>query len=269
MRRRHLIELHEQTWMPALWRQMFQSGLGIAGKFLQPFKHAAPKLDELLAKTASKEILDLCSGSGAAILQLQQSLKANPTDGSAPAKVVLSDLFPDIEDWRKLQEKHPGAVSFRPDPVDVYAMPNDTPRVWTLLNSLHHFREDEVRRLLGSVVAKADGVAVFESTGRTWANMFQTIPVFPAAAIISAFLLRPFRIWHPIFSLLIPVVPFIAFFDGIVSNFRTYTVEELEAMVASLETDDFEWDIGTVPMDKTSLRATYLIGWRKSVVAQA
>ncbi len=269
MRRRHLIELHEQTWVPAIWRQMFQSGLGIAGRMLKPFRHAAVKLDELLEKTGASEILDLCSGSGEAILQLHQWLGTGPTVASKPKaelRLVLSDLFPHPEEWDKLRVRFPALVSFRSDPVDVFNMPTDTPRVWTLINSLHHFREAEVRRLLTNVTSKADGVAVFESTGRTWSNMVQTIPVLPVAAIISATMLRPFRIWHPIWSLLFPIVPLIAFFDGIVSNFRTYTVEELRSIVESLDCDHFEWDIGSAPMDKTSLRATYLIGWRKELV---
>lgn len=268
MRRHHFIELHEQSWVPSQWRQMFQSGLGIAGNFLKPFRQVASKLEELLQRTGSTEILDLCSGSGDAILQLQQCLGSGSGAGGGQVRVVLSDLFPHLDEWHKLQMRFPGLVSFRKQSTDVFDMPMDVPKVWTLLNSLHHFREEEVKRLLQNVVAKADGVAVFESTGRTWSNMFQTLPLFPVAAVIASTMLRPFRIWHPLWGAMVPVVPFMALFDGIVSNFRTYTVDELKSLVASLGSDDFEWDIGTAPMDKTTLRATYLIGWRKKISTQ-
>jgi hypothetical protein len=87
------------------------------------------------------------------------------------------------------------------------------------------------------------------------------------AACIIAFLLRPWRLSNLIFGLLLPVVPLALAFDSIVSNLRTYTVDELRAMVASIDAPDFAWEVDTVPVDGMQLRSTYLLGWRRSKAA--
>ena len=112
------------------------------------------------------------------------------------------------------------------------------------------------------MVAKADGVAVFESTGRTWANMFQTIPVFPAAAIISAFLLRPWRIWHPIFSLLIPVVlGVLPIGQTAVSGFALGHMGTLSASMLVLLGFQLFANVGTIEVHRTSVLRNMNIFW--------
>ena len=107
--------------------------------------------------------------------------------------------------------------------------------------------------------------AIFEATRNHWKNHLITLLVLPfASAFLTTFLLRPFRISHLICSLVVPVLPFTAVFDGLVSNLRTYSPEDLRAIIESLGDCGFEWETGLVEVEKTGLEATYLFGWRKS-----
>ncbi len=264
MRRYHLIELHEQNWYPASWRRIFQAGLGQAlalGGILEGF---SGPFQRFLKRCRATAILDLCSGSGEAARFVWKSFAATLGESQRP-KLVLSDLYPNIAAFERLKEEYPEGIEYFRGPVNAMSPPPATPRVRTLFNSLHHFRPEEARAILRDASRNADGIAVFESTARNWKHILQTIFVLPfAAAFLVAFMLRPFRFENILWGLLIPVIPFTAVFDGVVSSLRSYSTEELEAMTSSLESPDFTWEVGTVPIPKSGSEATYLLGWRTS-----
>ena len=68
----------------------------------------------------------------------------------------------------------------------------------------------------------------------------------PLVLIVVTPLIRPFR-WSRLFwTYLIPLVPVLTLFDGLVSCLRIYSVQELNQLVAGLGTNDYHWEIGTV-----------------------
>ena len=69
-----------------------------------------------------------------------------------------------------------------------------------------------------------------------------------------------------VWGLLIPVVPLMALFDGIVSNLRTYTVEELAAFTREIDVPGFVWEVGAVDMPGVPLKATCVFGYRNRQV---
>lgn len=267
MRRLHLIELHEKPWYPDSWRDLFQRGMGASHPFTDPFENFYLPFGRFLQRLRPKSILDLCSGSGDAACMMWNDIVPDLDREHRPV-LILSDLFPNVEAFEKLKKEHAGLVDYYSEKVNALRPPANAPRVRTLLNSLHHFRPNEVRTILQDVVDNADGIAVFEGTGRTWKNVITVLLLVPfLAAFMIAFLLRPFRFRNLLWGILIPVIPMTAVFDGLVSSFRTYTVEELKEFTAALGNGSFEWEIGTAYMSKTGLDATYLLGWRKDRLA--
>jgi hypothetical protein len=61
-----------------------------------------------------------------------------------------------------------------------------------------------------------------------------------------------------VFTYLVPVLPPMLMWDGVVSVLRTYRVADLEAMTADLSSPDYRWEIGTIPA--MGNRWPYLIG---------
>ena len=72
--------------------------------------------------------------------------------------------------------------------------------------------------------------------------------------------LRPFRWSRLLWTYLIPLVPVVTLFDGLVSCLRTYTVRELRELTERLDANDYHWEIGTVKGKTTPIPITYLIG---------
>lgn len=263
MKRRHLIELHEQDWYPAAWRRLFQRGLGHAHALTHAFEGFYEPFQEFLGRFRSKAILDLCSGSGDAAATTWSHITDHLEAAGRPV-LVLSDLYPNTGSYERLKAKHPGLIDFFPEPVNALHPPPKAPPIRTLFNSFHHFRPEQARAILQDAARNADGIAIFEVTGRTWKNMLQTLFILPfAAAFVVSVLLRPWRPANILWGLLIPIIPLTAVIDGVVSNFRTYTVDELRETVATLDAPDFEWQIDTVRVEGMRLEATFLLGWRK------
>jgi len=77
--------------------------------------------------------------------------------------------------------------------------------------------------------------------------------------VVTPFI-RPFRWSRLLWTYLIPLVPMVTLFDGLVSCLRTYSIEELRDLAARLDANDYLWDIGTVKSTSSPIPITYLIG---------
>jgi hypothetical protein len=74
--------------------------------------------------------------------------------------------------------------------------------------------------------------------------------------------MHPFRWSRLLWTYVIPVIPFLLWFDGIMSCLRSYSVPELEGLVAGLPRNDYEWKIGEERCGLVPIAVTYLIGYR-------
>ncbi|HXM61951.1 MAG TPA: hypothetical protein VN950_13935, partial [Terriglobales bacterium] len=79
--------------------------------------------------------------------------------------------------------------------------------------------------------------------------------------------IRPFRWSRLLWTYLIPVIPLVLLFDGVVSCLRTYRPQELREMVEKLKPPScqYQWEIGELAGGK--MPVTYLIGYPKVSLA--
>lgn len=82
----------------------------------------------------------------------------------------------------------------------------------------------------------------------------------PLVVLLVTPFLRPFRWSRLALTYLLPLIPLVVVFDGIVSCLRTYTVAELEELARSFEGSGYDWQAGEEPIPGSPVRATYLIG---------
>ena len=83
--------------------------------------------------------------------------------------------------------------------------------------------------------------------------IFHPILIFALTPFI-----RPFRIESIMFTYLIPLIPILTVWDGIMSILRLYTPADLKQIADALGTD-YEWESGKVT-NKLGLKVSYLIG---------
>ena len=71
---------------------------------------------------------------------------------------------------------------------------------------------------------------------------------------------RPFRWGNVVFTYLIPLMPLIVFWDGIVSMLRIYSPEEMRILTADLHAPDYVWEAGRIRVRGVPDGLPYLIG---------
>ena len=250
--RLHLFEIHEQPWFPSAIRDGVTDGLYTVWK-LMFWKNTLPHLQDLLRHAKGNTLLDLCSGAGGPLPLAVQSLRKEQKELS----VVLSDINPH-QSWHSTETDCP--IQYHPDPVNAMSVPSDLGDARTLFEAFHHFKPKAATAILTDAVKSKKPIAVFEFQRR---QLFDSLmPPMPYVLLVSSFLSwlhTPFR-WPKLLATLVPIIPFVLTFDGIVSTLRTYTSEELAQMARTAGTDGYHWEIRQ-SKDRGFGRMTCLIGW--------
>lgn len=261
MPRLHLLELHEQPWCPSAIRDGATDCLRFIATVGGQYKHVAPLLQEALIATDATRIVDLCSGGGGPWLALGRTLLTN---AGQPVPILLTDLFPHARAGQR-HKLTPGAtIRFCPTAVDATQPPAELTGLRTLFTAFHHFTPAQAQSILQSAVNTGQGIAIFEQTARTPLGLL-VMYLLPWLALVSALVVRPWRLSRCFWTFVIPAIPLMLWFDGIVSCLRTYSAAELQALVAALEPAPsgavYVWRIGKVRSPLSPLGVSYLIGY--------
>jgi hypothetical protein len=145
--------------------------------------------------------------------------------------------------------------------VDATNIPKDLHGFRTIFSSFHHFTLAEAREILQDAVRKGEGIGIFEGAGQH-ALTFLMLFLMPFGPILLTPFIRPFRWSRLLWTYVMPVIPFLLWFDGLMSCLHSYSVRELEGLVATLPQNDYEWKIGEERSGLVPIATMYLIGYR-------
>jgi SAM-dependent methyltransferase len=251
--RLHLFEFEDQRWCPAVLRNAITGYLRLAVTITQQIRPVVPALADFLRRTGESSILDLCSGSGGLARQLAGGLERR----GMPTRIVLSDLYPDTAAFAEVARASGGLIEFRSAPLDATAVPAELPGLRTLFNAFHHLRPDEARRVLSAAAESGRPIAIIEFIER---GIIPLSGIFfsPILVLFLAPFLRPFRWQALLFVYLVPVVPLMILWDGLVSWLRVHSLGELRAMAAGVGVAGYGWEAGR--WRAGPVRVTYLMG---------
>src|SRR2546425_11759383 len=84
----------------------------------------------------------------------------------------------------------------------------------------------QARAILADAVHNRQGIGVFEATQRRALALLLML-LAPLMMLVVTPFIRPFRWSRLLWTYLIPLVPLVTLFDGLVSCLRTYSVQEL------------------------------------------
>jgi len=255
--RLHLFELEDLDWFPHVIRNLATDYLQFIETTFKLHQPVAPLLRRALERSAMTQVLDLCSGGGGPIVDLFQMLAA----AGMNARFTLTDKYPNLPAFRRVAALHPSEVTFISEPIDARAVPPELTGLRTVFNSFHHFRPEDGRAVLRCAVQAGQPIAVFEIPERSLVTTILLL-LTPLYVALATPFMRPFR-WSRLFwTYVLPLVPFVCWWDGLVSQLRAYTVPELTCLARSVGGTDYEWEVGRVGIGVTPGHVTYLIGLR-------
>lgn len=256
VRRIHAFELEDQNWFPSIVRSAGMAYLRFAAEKLGAAEAIRPVIERALDGSGEREILDLCSGGGGPVLAVLAAMR----EAGRKVRVTLSDRFPDPGATRLVESSGIEGLTYEAEPIDALAVPVERTGLRTLFNAFHHLRPDQARDVLASAVHAARPIAVVEILQRKPLALLGIL-FSPLAAWVLVPFLRPFRWgWLPL-TYLVPVIPLLILWDGIVSVCRIYTPQELLDMTREVDPDGrFDWTIEEVPLPPQPIPGLALIG---------
>lgn len=269
MSRVQFIELHEQPWFPSSLRDDVTDAVQFGFNLLRAYEPIAPLLQNVIDRAGNgansrQSIVDMCSGGGGPWLELSQTLRCQNAGDSAGLQIWLTDKYPNLEAFQRLSAASDCdfdcRISYYPESVDAMNVPPALKGLRTMFTSFHHFSPEDARAILQNAVDAGESVGIFEITKRA-PSAVGTIFVGVLLMFLHTPRIRPFRWSRLLWTYLIPVIPLVLLFDGIVSCLRTYRPQELREIVEKLTSRQYQWDIGELAGKRAPV--TYLIGYPK------
>ena len=242
MKRIHLFEFEDQKWFPDFLRNYGTDFLQFLSNKSKLFRPAIPIIQKGLKQSKTCDIIDLGSGGGGGWIWLNEELRKDIPE----LKIWMTDLYPNISAFEFTKRKADN-FEYVTKPVDAREVPPELIGLRTQFLSLHHFKPEDAKRILQNAIDSGSSIAVFEGQERSFASILAMI-FSPVSVLLTAPFIRPFKFGRIVFTYLIPIVPLFVLWDGVVSSFRTYSVEEMQELVAELHgTQNYDFDIGREP----------------------
>jgi hypothetical protein len=256
-KRIHLFEIEDLSFCPRVIRDSITDILQHSINMGKIYLPVAPLLRDALAKAKSNQIVDLCSGGGGPWPSLLPELN---TDPRTEITVLLTDKFPNARAFDRTKQLLGSNLNCQSNSISAFDVPAEIQGFRTIFTGFHHFRPQDGRKIIEDAVRKNEGIGVFEFTARSFLPMIFMLVMSPIGALLLAPFAKPFRWSRILLTYVIPILPLCTLFDGFVSCLRTYSKEELQALVDSLPDNNYHWEIGEIKIRKVH-PLTYLIGY--------
>jgi len=256
MRRIQFIELHEQPWFPSTLRNEITDALQCGSENLKAYASISVILQHALDATGSRSIVDLCSGSGGPWRDLSKKLRGDKPGYS----ILLTDKFPNLAAFENAKAASANGIDFHRGSVDATKVPVDLDGFRTMFSSFHHFPPAQARAILQNAVDARQGIGIFEVTSRSASTVGMMFLWFLTPFVFTP-TIRPFRWSRLFYTYVLPIIPLVLLFDGLVSCLRTYEPGELRALIGGLAAREYEWEIGEQSGAIGGLPITYLVGY--------
>lgn len=250
MQRIHLVELEDLPWMPATITDAARDLLDVFFARVRFYAGVIPRLIDLVRASGVKRVMDLGSGGGGGVLTATRALREA---GMTDVAVTLTDRFPNASARERIRAMGDPLLDYASEPVDALATHAGEPAIRTMFGALHHFRPDDVRRLVGAAVADGVPIALFDSRAalRKLPVVFAPIAALPNMLMLGLVtwfltpLLRPVRPTRWLLTYVLPLIPLLFAWDGTISAMRSYTAREILDLAKSVPgADRYAWDAG-------------------------
>ncbi len=242
MKRIHAFEFEDLQWFPKVLRDFMTDFLQFGANTFDIYKSVVPILEKGIRSSENNTIIDIASGGGGGWLKLAPHLKKDNQN----LKIIVSDYYPNLNAFRRMKSKLPDTIDFIDYPVNATEVPLNLKGFRTLFLSLHHFRPGDAKVIFQNAIETHQPIGIFEAQQRNFKSIIPML-LSPISVVVMTPFIRPFKMSRLLFTYLIPILPILILWDGIISVLRTYTRNELHEMISTLDnTDSFSWEIDIV-----------------------
>jgi hypothetical protein len=256
MKRRHLFEFSDLDWLPEFLRSGLTDLLGFATTSFFMYKDVIPHMQKVIEHSEKKRVVDLCSGGGGAVARIQRILDEKYHQ---PFLLTLTDMFPSAKTFKYIARHSDKKINYVATSVDARNVPLHLDGIRSLFIAFHHFRPNEATSILKDASDRKTPIIIVEITHRNFVQLLGNF-FLPLSAYLLTPVIKPFRISRLLFTYVIPLIPLLYFWDGMVSVFRTYRPDEMMEMTKEFATETYYWEAGRLKKRYVP-SITYMIGY--------
>jgi hypothetical protein len=248
MRRFQLFEIADQSWCPSFIRRAATAYMATVGSRTGIYRPTIDLLKRAVEQGKNNAIVVLCAGSGGGILDVANAL---PPD----TKITLTDLAPDGSFTTTSS-----MITYDARAVDARDIPTDLKGARVFYGSFHHFDPGDARGILHAAVQANVPITIFEATERSVRGI-AVCSLIPILVLVMMPLIRPVRLLWLVLTYLLPILPAVILWDGLVSSLRSYTQRELGGFVETFKS--YQWEVGVL-LGPRQEHISYLCGAPRS-----
>jgi len=259
MKRIQLFEFEDLIWFPDWLRKCLTRMMVVMHRLLNTSEEMAELVKRVLEQSeyVDKTIIDLCSGSGGPMPEVQRILKEKY--GLTDVRLIMTDLFPNKEYAERINEQGRVEISYLTEPVNAIEIKSELKGLRTMVGSLHHMKPEIARQILKNAMDDRKSFLSLEISDNSYPKVlwWLAIPFNIISSLFVSAMARPFSLQQFLFTYLIPIIPITFAWDGAVSNARTYTLKDMDILLQDLESDHYSWENGVI---KGKSKKVYLLG---------
>jgi hypothetical protein len=258
MKRIHWFEFEDLPWFPGWLRDCMTRYIAAFHTALGTKEQIASLVARALTRSPERRVLDLCSGGSGPMLDVVRLLESK--HGLGGVALTLSDLYPNRGQADHVERLGDPNLRYAREPIDAANVPATEPGVRTMICSLHHMRPEQARGILRNAQEQSRPFVAYELSDNAppIALFWLAIPFAFLMTFFITPLVRPMTWQQLVFTYVVPVIPLFVAWDGAVSNARTYTLQDLEELVAPLRSAEYDWEIGA--FEGRGGKKTWLLG---------
>lgn len=259
MKRIHLFELEDFSWFPQVIRQCMTRLILVMHDLLGTHEKIAALLAQLLKKSNTSQIVDLCSGSGGPMPKVFSILKDDY--GFTDISLTLTDLYPDYKMAETINAQSESNIIYSTQPLDATQIDSEFSGIRTMIASFHHMPPEKAKQILRSAKEQNAPICIFEISDNSTPILlwWLSIPINILMTLFITPMVRPLTWQQILFTYLIPVIPLCFAWDGAVSNARTYTLSDLNELLDDIRSEPYTWEMNTIK-GKGGTKQLYLLG---------
>lgn len=245
MKRIHLFEFEDFHWFPNFLRICMTNYIITIHKLLGSAEDLAQLLTQLLPKSKHKAIVDLCSGAGGPMPEVKEILQK---DGFPDLSLTMTDLYPNTTAAASINAQNDPTLQYLTQPIDATKVAAHQQGIRTMVCSMHHMPPKIAKSILKDAQQSKQPICIFEISDNSMPFILWWLAI-PTTFIMVLFItpfVRPFTWKQFVFTYLIPLLPIFIAWDGAVSNARTYTLEDLDELLADLQAPNYTWEKGLI-----------------------
>ncbi len=236
--RLQLFEFGDLSFPPKVYHEFLRSFMGLLYRKLKIHHLWIEPLNNFI-KNDNNMLHDPCAGSGEVNLYIKNEMNKAKLE----FKFILSDIMTDTvplfaKTINNLKDEN---IYYIEQSVNLLDFQNNENYSKVFINSFHHFTPSQVSKILEEHFKIKKDIIVLEYCQRSLMSFLSMIAGPLLSLILFPFIIKRKHFFSAfVFVYLLPIIPLMLLWDGIISSLRTYTKKDLQKLMKQLQISDYK-----------------------------